>query len=213
MHKFNTSSIVHYYILGLRSWIWTNQGWNMRALMKGWSHRPVKTPSVSISGYNNMKSGGPTSIYEHNSQQFHSWNQTKSSMWSGHETLYEGFNLEHCCCYLPPVACRLLWWPFIPAVECRGGCLWSKKRRGSIVDYIGAGARVGQGEGWVIVGPKVGMRLRWSLSGRRFLQRLMAASLLLLPNQHHPRGQLNSVLIHWLPCPPPDFPHTWQACP
>ena len=34
MHKFNMSFVIHFYILGLTSWIWTFQlkGWNLRTL-------------------------------------------------------------------------------------------------------------------------------------------------------------------------------------
>ena len=55
--------------------------------MRGWSHRPILTPSVGISDCNNVKSGGPTSISEHNPQQLQSRNWTKSLVWSGHESL------------------------------------------------------------------------------------------------------------------------------
>ena len=34
---------------------------------RDWSHRPIPTPSVGISGCNSVKNDGPTSIYEHNS--------------------------------------------------------------------------------------------------------------------------------------------------
>jgi hypothetical protein len=53
--------------------------------LRGWSHQPIQTPFVSISGCNSVKSGGPTSIYEHNPQQFHGWNQMESLVWSMHE--------------------------------------------------------------------------------------------------------------------------------
>ena len=56
---------------------------------RGWSHRSVLTPSVGIFGCNSVKSGGPTSISQHNPQQFHVHNQTESLVWSGHhETPY-----------------------------------------------------------------------------------------------------------------------------
>ena len=42
-----------------------------RLSLRGWSHRPILTPSVDISGHKNVKSDGPTSISEHNPQQFH----------------------------------------------------------------------------------------------------------------------------------------------
>ena len=53
--------------------------------VRGWSHRPTQTPSVGISGCQNVKNGGPTSISQHNPHQFHGWNQTESLVWSGHE--------------------------------------------------------------------------------------------------------------------------------
>ena len=44
--------------------VWCDRG------MRGWSHRPVQTPSVNISGCNSMKSDGPTSIPQHIPRQF-----------------------------------------------------------------------------------------------------------------------------------------------
>ena len=44
-------------------------------------------PLVSISGYNSVKSGGPTSISQHNPQQFHIWHQMETLVWLGRETL------------------------------------------------------------------------------------------------------------------------------
>jgi hypothetical protein len=66
---------------GMRRKVWCDRG------MRGWSHRLVQTPFDSISGYNSVKSGGPTFIYQHNLQRFHGWNRTESSLWSGHEGL------------------------------------------------------------------------------------------------------------------------------
>jgi hypothetical protein len=36
------------------------------------------TPFFNIFNYYNVKSGGATSIFEHNPQQFHGWNWTES---------------------------------------------------------------------------------------------------------------------------------------
>ena len=40
---------------------------------RGWSHWPIRTPSIDISDCNSVKSGGSTSISQHNPQQFHGW--------------------------------------------------------------------------------------------------------------------------------------------
>ena len=47
------------------------------SLMRGWSHMPILTPSIGIPDCKSVESGGPTSIYQHDRQQFHSWNRTK----------------------------------------------------------------------------------------------------------------------------------------
>lgn len=39
--------------------------------LRGWSHRPLPTPSASISSFYSVKSGGPTPIPQHNLHQFH----------------------------------------------------------------------------------------------------------------------------------------------
>ena len=51
--------------------------------IRGWSNH--KPPSVTISNYNSVRSGGPTFIFEHNPQQSHGWNRTESLVWLGHE--------------------------------------------------------------------------------------------------------------------------------
>ena len=43
---------------------------------------------LSISGCNSVKSGGPTSTFEHYPRQFHGWNRTESLVWMGHDTCY-----------------------------------------------------------------------------------------------------------------------------
>ena len=53
--------------------------------MRGWSHRPIHTPSVGISVWNSLKSGGHSSIFQHNPQQFHSWNRMEILVWARHE--------------------------------------------------------------------------------------------------------------------------------
>jgi hypothetical protein len=40
-------------------------------------------PSVSIPGCNSLKSGRPTSIFEHDPQQLHGWNRRESLVWLG----------------------------------------------------------------------------------------------------------------------------------
>jgi hypothetical protein len=41
-------------------------------ILMGSSDQPIRTPFVSISGWNSVKSGGPTSVsQQHNAQQFH----------------------------------------------------------------------------------------------------------------------------------------------
>ena len=59
---------------------------------EGWSHQPVRTPSISISDSNSVESGGPTSISQHNPEKFHSWNQTESLVWSGHHEYGSGLD-------------------------------------------------------------------------------------------------------------------------
>ena len=50
--------------------------------MRGWSHQPhlLASPAVIVE-----KSGGLTSISQHNPQQFQGWNWTESLVWLGHE--------------------------------------------------------------------------------------------------------------------------------
>ena len=60
-----------------------------RGSPRGRSHQPLLTPSISISGYNSVKNDGPTSLFEHNPQQFHGWNWTESLVWAGHESMLE----------------------------------------------------------------------------------------------------------------------------
>jgi hypothetical protein len=55
-------------------------------IIRGWPHQLVLTPTVGISGYNNVKSGGPTFVSERNLDRFQSWNRTESLVWSGRET-------------------------------------------------------------------------------------------------------------------------------
>lgn len=51
---------------------------------RGWTDRPVQTPSISISGCNSAKSGGLASISPHNPQRFHDWNWAENLVWAGH---------------------------------------------------------------------------------------------------------------------------------
>jgi hypothetical protein len=73
-----TLMIIHYMII-MRCLYQTH--W----LLRGWSHWPVQTPSISISGSNSVKSGRSTFIFEHNPHRFHGWNWTESLVWSRHE--------------------------------------------------------------------------------------------------------------------------------
>ena len=53
--------------------------------LSGWSHWPLLAPSVGISGYKSVESGGLASNSQHYAQQFHGWNWTEILVWSGHE--------------------------------------------------------------------------------------------------------------------------------
>ena len=46
--------------------------------LQGSSHQPLMTSFINISDCTSVKSGGPTSAFQHNPQQFHNWNRTKS---------------------------------------------------------------------------------------------------------------------------------------
>ena len=71
--------------LTLWMWSWTSN-WNLPNTHIGHQHvhcgdgvDGLITPSVRISDYNSVKSGGPTSISEHNPQQFQDQNRMESS--------------------------------------------------------------------------------------------------------------------------------------
>jgi hypothetical protein len=83
--------ILNNFTVVTRRKVWCDRG------MRGWSHQSLMAPSINI----NAKSGGPTPISQHNSQQFHDQNQAESLVWSGHEGLITpstyGTVCQHLC--------------------------------------------------------------------------------------------------------------------
>ena len=78
-HPFLNTVPNNFTTTGTKQKVWCDPG------MRGWSHRSVLTPFVGIFSCNDVKSDGPTSISQHNPQQFHSRNRTEILVWSWHE--------------------------------------------------------------------------------------------------------------------------------
>ena len=101
--------------------------------LRGWSQQPILTPFVGNSGCNNVKRGGPTSISQHNPQQSHGQDWTKSLVWSGRESrstksllVIRMVTYHHH--HTPPprrtVRTKAWWNVASPKVQVHGCCWW-----------------------------------------------------------------------------------------